>query len=105
VIAGPSAVKPPTGPGSHIGGPQLLSFSSGTANGSDGTGTLSWDGIRDRRVIAKGGQGSVSTCTWNGAVVAVKTVDAIHAQVCFALAPATLALVLCTPRVLHPSNA
>jgi hypothetical protein len=37
-------------------------------------------GINDKRVIARGGQGSISACTWNGAVVAVKTVDAVHAQ-------------------------
>ena len=42
-------------------------------------GTVSWDGVSDQRVIAKGGQGSVSTCTWNGVLVAVKMVDAVHA--------------------------
>ena len=42
-------------------------------------GYVRWDGILDKQEIARGGQGSVSTCMWNGALVAVKTVDAVHA--------------------------
>ena len=42
-------------------------------------GLVPWQGIRDRQEIARGGQGSVSTCMWNGALVAVKMVDARYA--------------------------